>query len=300
MIAFKFVKKHSMSNQDLIVPERSRDIGDFIVGRLLPFRKKRMVGPFIFIDHMGPTEMGDGKFMDVDQHPHIGLATLTYLLSGEIEHADSIGTQQIIRPGSVNWMVAGAGVSHTERTPAHLRKQEKFVMHGYQIWVALPKEFEKVAPSFHHFSTDELPHWRESGLSFRLVAGEAFGKKSPVPVHSPLFMLEIISEEATEIDLSGQLQGEIGICVVKGAIKACENRVEAGNLLVSKEENVCKLGIEAHSHLLFFGGEAFPEGRSIYWNFVASDPDDIERAKENWKAWEWPKVPGDESYVPLP
>tara|TARA_R110001592_G_scaffold243783_1_gene505006 strand:+ start:249761 stop:250636 length:876 start_codon:yes stop_codon:yes gene_type:complete len=289
-----------MSTNDLVIPERSRDIGDFIVGRLLPFRKKRMVGPFIFIDHMGPTQMGKGKFMDVDQHPHIGLATLTYLLSGEVEHADSIGTKQLIRPGSVNWMVAGSGVSHTERTPLALREADSYLMHGYQIWVALPKEFEKVAPSFHHFSADELPNWQEEDLDFRLIAGEAFGKKSPLPVHSPLFMLELKSVSAGEIDLSGKLKGEIGICVVKGAIQACKNRVEAGNLLVSKEEDVCKLSLEADSHIIFFGGEALPEKRHIYWNFVASEAENIEEAKEKWEAWDWPKVPNDETYVPLP
>ncbi len=289
-----------MSNNDLIIPERSRDIGDFIVGRLLPFRKKRMVGPFIFIDHMGPTEMGNGKFMDVDQHPHIGLATLTYLLSGEIVHADSLGTKQVIRPGSVNWMVAGSGVSHTERTPVALRSADPYVMHGYQIWVALPKAVENVTPSFHHFAADELPHWQEGGLDFRLIAGEAFGKKSPVPVHSPLFMVELKSAQASEIDLSDKLKGEIGICIVEGAIHACGNRIEAGNLLVAKEEDVCKLSLEAGSHLLFFGGEALPEKRHIYWNFVASDPETIEEAKEKWQAWDWPRVPEDDTYVPLP
>lgn len=289
-----------MSNKDLIIPERSRDIGDFIVGRLLPFRKKRMVGPFIFIDHMGPTQMGNGKYMDVDQHPHIGLATLTYLLSGEIVHADSLGTSQVIRPGYVNWMVAGSGVSHTERTPVPLRTAEPYLMHGYQIWVALPKEVEKVAPSFHHFAAEELPHWQEGDLDFRIIAGEAFGKKSPVPVHSPLFMVELKSASATEVDLSNKLKGEIGICVVEGAINACGNRVEAGNLLVAKEEDVCKLKLEVGSHLLFFGGKALPEKRHIYWNFVASEAETIEEAKRNWQAWDWPRVPEDDSYVPLP
>lgn len=290
-----------MSNQDLIIPERSRDIGDFLVGRLLPFRKKRMVGPFIFIDHMGPTELSPGQYMDVDQHPHIGLATLTFLLEGEIEHRDSLGTHQVIRPGSVNWMVAGKGVAHTERTPAAWRQSgEALIMHGYQIWVALPKDQEDLNPSFHHFDAKELPHWTLGENELTLVAGEAFGKKSPVPVHSPLFMVELKTEADNEIDISGQMKGEIGICVVKGAVYACDQKVEAGNLLVAKEEDACKLGIEAGSHLLFFGGEAFPEGRHIYWNFVSSDAEKIEKAKEQWKNWDWPKVEDDDTYVPLP
>lgn len=289
-----------MSNTDLIIPERSRDIGDFLVGRLLPFRKKRMVGPFIFIDHMGPTELGPEKYMDVDQHPHIGLATLTFLLEGEVEHKDSLGTQQVIRPGSVNWMVAGDGVSHTERSPQALRNGNTFTVHGYQIWVALPKEHEHGPASFHHFDANDLPQWQDGPNSWKLVAGEAFGKKSPVPVHSPLFMLELKSSESNTIDLSGKFKGEIGICVVEGAVLACDQRVKAGHLLVSKEDDACALMVEEGSHILFFGGEPLPEERFIYWNFVASSKDRIEKAKEKWKNWDWPKVEGDDSYVPLP
>jgi len=288
-----------MSNTDLIIPERSRDIGDFLVGRLLPFRKKRMVGPFIFIDHMGPTVLGPGQYMDVDQHPHIGLATLTFLLEGEIEHRDSIGTRQVIRPGSVNWMVAGKGVSHTERTPAELRMGDEHTVHGYQIWVALPQEFEEIEPSFHHFTQSELPNWNQNG-QWTLVAGEAFGRKSPVPVHSHLFMVEFKADHQSQVDLAGQFKGEIGICVVKGKVHACEHEVEAGNLLVSKEDDACRLEVEAGSHILFFGGEAFPEGRNIYWNFVSSREERINQAKQDWKDWNWPKVEGDDTYVPLP
>src|SRR5210317_1805402 len=139
-----------MSHSGMVIPERSRDIGDFLVGRLLPFRKKRMIGPFIFIDHMGPTRLGPEKYMDIGQHPHIGLSTLTYLFEGELEHRDGLGTRQRIRPGSVNWMTAGKGITHTERTPADLRQGNSFTMHGYQIWVALPKEKEEIPPEFFH------------------------------------------------------------------------------------------------------------------------------------------------------
>ena len=180
-----------MSNIGMIIEERSRDIGDFLVGRLLPFRKKRMIGPFIFIDHMGPTRLGPKKYMDVDQHPHIGLSTLTFMLEGELMHEDSLGTQQLIRPGSVNWMTAGKGVSHTERTPEHLRNGKTFTAHGYQIWVALPKHLEDMEPEFHHIEATDLPKWKEGDAEFTLVAGEGYGRRSPVPVHSPLFMVEI-------------------------------------------------------------------------------------------------------------
>lgn len=289
-----------MSNTDLIIEERSRDIGDFFVGRLIPFRKKRMVGPFIFIDHMGPTEMGPDRYMDVDQHPHIGLSTLTYLMEGEIIHADSIGTVQRITPGSVNWMVAGKGVTHTERTPHEMRDGRKIRMHGYQIWVALPQELEDTEPSFHHIEAQALPRWEEDGAQFTLVAGKGYGRVSPVPVHSELFMVDVKTTQDFELDVTGQLTGEIGIAIVEGEIRACGNSIGKGNMLVSKVENSCRIHIKAGSHLLLFGGEPFSEQRYIHWNFVSSSKEKLEQAKEDWKAHAFPQVPHDDTYVPLP
>ncbi len=289
-----------MSNTDLIIEERSRDIGGFLVGRLIPFRKKRMVGPFIFIDHMGPSEIGDGKYLDVDQHPHIGLSTLTYLLSGQIMHKDSLGTNQLIAPGSVNWMTAGKGVTHTERTPLEMRDGKKHLMHGYQIWVALPKELEQIEPSFVHIPATDLPKWEDQGALFTLVAGKGFDRESPVPVYSPLFMVEIKTTSSYELDIVHSLKGEIGICIVDGAINACGQMVEKGNMLVSKIADQCKLQIEPNSHLILFGGEALPEKRFIYWNFVASEKGVLEEAKSKWEAKEFPDVPNDDSYVVMP
>ncbi len=289
-----------MSNIGLIIEERSRDIGDFIVGRLIPFRKKRMIGPFIFIDHMGPTVLGPKHYMDVDQHPHIGLATLTFMLEGELVHEDSLGTHQVITPGSVNWMVAGKGVSHTERTPNHLRNGKQFRAHGYQIWVALPKHLEDMAPSFHHVEEEKLPQWIDGSTQFKLVAGEGYGHNSPVPVHSPLFMIEITTKDEYLLDTKGQLKGEIGICIVSGSIYACEEEISAGNILVSKVEDICKIKVNANTHLLLFGGESFPEERHIYWNFVSTDKKAIEHAKEHWKNRTFPMMDNDQSYVPLP
>ncbi|MEN8816154.1 MAG: pirin family protein [Nonlabens sp.] len=290
-----------MSNTDLIIEERSRDIGDFLVGRLIPFRKKRMVGPFIFIDHMGPTTLGPEKYMDVDQHPHIGLSTLTYLLQGQITHQDSMGTNQVIEPGSVNWMVAGKGCSHTERTPEHLRDAKSvFTMHGYQIWVALPKELEDIEPEFHHIAGSELPTWQEKGASFTLVAGKGYGHKSPVPVHSELFMVDIKTTEDYRLDIAGNLSGEIGVTIVSGSVNACGDMIKKGNMLVSKTEDVCNITIYAGSHVLLFGGEPFPEERHIYWNFVSHSKEKIEAAKQAWKEKSFPIMDGDDSYVPLP
>lgn len=290
-----------MSNTDLIISERSRDIGDFLVGRLLPFREKRMVGPFIFVDHMGPSLIGPGNYMDIGQHPHIGLSTLTYLFEGEIEHRDTTGAQQIIKAGSVNWMTAGKWVIHTERTPQPFRESGLTEQtHGFQIWVALPKEEEDREPSFHHIDADQFPNWEENGVSYRLIAGSAFGRKNSVPVFSPLFLVEIHASIEAEIDLKGQFEGEIGICVVSGSIKACEHNVEAGNLLVSKEENACSFKVNADTHLLVFGGVPFEEERFIKWNFVSHDPKKIEAAEAKWKAKSFNPLSADNSYIPMP
>lgn len=289
-----------MSNTDLIIAERSRDIGDFLVGRLIPFRKKRMVGPFIFIDHMGPSEIGPENYLSIDQHPHIGLSTLTYLFEGEIHHQDSIGSDQIIKPGSVNWMTAGKGVTHTERTPAHLKDGSTFTMHGYQIWVALPKEKENISPTFHHLDEAQIPTWNDAGASFKLIAGKGFGRQSPLPVHSELFMIEIKTSEKYELVIQDQLEGEIGFCIVEGSIQACDNQVTKGNMLVSKTENACSVTIEKGSCILLFGGAPFPEERYIFWNFVSSSKEILENAKANWVDKSFPMVPNDNSYIPLP
>jgi len=289
-----------MSNIGLIIEERSRDIGDFLVGRLIPFRKKRMIGPFIFIDHMGPTALGPSKYMDVDQHPHMGLSTLTFMLEGEIVHEDSLGTHQRIRPGSVNWMTAGKGVTHTERTPKDLRNGNVFTAHGYQIWVALPKELEDMDPEFHHIDSQDLPKWEDGNTKFTLVAGKGYGKQSPVPVHSELFMVEIQNREPYTLNVNGNLKGEIGICIVSGGIEACGETVDEGNILVSKVEDTCNISLKPNTHLLLFGGEPFPEERYIYWNFVSSDQTKLEWAKTAWANKTFPMMENDNTYVSLP
>lgn len=289
-----------MSTTGLIIEERSRDIGDFLVGRLIPFRKKRMIGPFIFIDHMGPTVLGPEKYMDVDQHPHIGLSTLTFMLEGEIVHEDSLGTQQLIKPGSVNWMVAGKGVSHTERTPKNLRNKNSFTAHGYQIWVALPKTLEDCEPEFHHFDASALPTWKDGEATFKLVAGKGYGKESPVPVHSELFMIEIKTKGPYALKTKEHLKGEIGICIVEGGIEACGVAVEKGNIVVSKVEDTCNTLLKSNSHVLLFGGVPFEEERHIYWNFVSSSREKIEKAKTDWENKTFPLMKEDTSYIPLP
>ena len=290
----------SISEDHIVIEERSRDIGNFMVGRLLPFRKKRSVGPFVFVDHMGPSEVGPEKYMDVDQHPHIGLSTLTYLFEGEIMHHDSIGSVKRITPGSVNWMTSGPGIVHTERTPEELRNGQTHVVHGYQMWVALPKELEEIAPSFHHIPADEIPNWNTEAFKFSLVAGEGYGKQSPVPVHSPLFLLDVVATKSDRLKIAGELKGEIGISVVKGHVKLDGESLSEGNLLISKTEDLCELEVEEGSHLLVFGGEALPEPRFIDWNFVSSDKAKIKAARLAWREKAFHMIPGDDTYVPLP
>lgn len=291
-----------MSKLDLIIEERSRDIGDFMVGRLIPFRKKRAVGPFTFIDHMTPMKLGPNHYLDVGQHPHAGLATLTYLFEGQIMHEDSTGAKQLITPDSVNLMIAGKGASHTERTPKHLvETQTQFIQSGYQIWIALPKEKEEMEPEFHNIKVTDLPQWKEETANFKLIAGKGFGKESPVPTLSPLFMVDIQThDQPHQLNIKDQLEGEIGITIVKGAIDACEHIVEEGNMLVSKIENQCSVTIQPHSHLLLFGGEPLPEEHYIYWNFVSSSKEKLKELKQQWNTKNFPMIEGDTSFIPAP
>jgi redox-sensitive bicupin YhaK (pirin superfamily) len=284
----------------MVIPERSRDIGDFLVGRLLPFRRKRMIGPFIFIDHMGPTRLGPEKYMDIGQHPHIGLSTLTYLFEGEVEHRDGLGTRQRIRPGSVNWMTAGMGIAHTERTPEELRQGNTFTLHGYQIWVALPKAKENMAPEFFHADASELPKWQEGGCTYTLVAGAALGYTSPVPVHSELFLLEVKVHKPSTLEFGEKLKGEIGIILVEGGLKACQQNIEKGSILYSKPGDPCRLSVQQGTHLLIFGGMPLPEKRWIDWNFVSSSKERIEAARLAWEEKDFPMMKDEASYVPLP
>jgi redox-sensitive bicupin YhaK (pirin superfamily) len=288
-----------MSNVQLIIEERAANIGNFMVGRLLPFREKRMVGPFAFIDHMGPAHMNDHENIDVGPHPHIGLSTLTFLFEGNIMHKDSLGTSIEITPGQVNWMTAGKGIVHSERTPVHLRGTDK-MLHGLQIWVALPKALEQMEPSFFHAGEDEIPSWTSSGISYKLIAGEVLGKKSPVPVYSPLYFLELKSTTRQTVKLGTDLFGESALYVLSGAIESEGHVYGPRQILVAKDSKLCEFVIQENSAIYIFGGEPFPEERFIYWNFVASDRELIEKAKERWLAQAFVPVPGETGFVPLP
>jgi redox-sensitive bicupin YhaK (pirin superfamily) len=216
-------------------------------------------------------------------------------------HRDSLGTKQRITPGAVNLMTAGSGIVHTERTPEDLRQGQTFNVHGFQIWIALPKEREEMNPEFHHIPASALPNWEDEACSFTLIAGAGFGHESPVPFYSPGFLVEVDAKQDTTLRTAGELSGEIGICVVNGGITACENeQIRAGNMVVSKTRDVCSVEVEAGSKLLLFGGEPLPEERFIDWNFVSSSKDRIKLARADWKAKNFTFIPGDDSYVPLP
>lgn len=289
-----------MANNKLLVNERQTDLGNFTVGRLLPFRKKRQVGPFTFIDHMGPAVLGKGKYMDVDQHPHIGLSTLTYLFDGEIEHRDSTGGHAIIKPGDVGFMTSGKGVTHTERTPQHLRNDQEFKAHGYQIWVAMPTELEEMDPKFEYFQSNELPQWTEGPLTITLAAGNAFGKSAPLQGYSPLFMVDIKTSEETTLDLRDNIEGEVAFVIVKGSITSEEQKVEAGQMLISKTDQECEICMDAGTQILLFGGKPLPEERFLLWNFVSHSKERLEQAKQDWMAKKFPKVEGDDTYISFP
>jgi redox-sensitive bicupin YhaK (pirin superfamily) len=288
-----------MSNISLIIEERAANIGNFMVGRLLPFRQKRAVGPFVFIDHMGPAQLKDYENLDVPSHPHIGLSTLTYLFEGAIMHKDSTGVDMEIKPGAVNWMTAGKGVVHSERTPEYLRTSEKS-LHGLQIWVALPKELEEMEPSFAHIAATDIPHWEQHGVYIKLIAGKAFGRESPVPVHSNLYFIEIKSTKAQTLSIGDYLFGESALYILEGHIKSEGNTYEPKQILIANDSKLCEFEIGENTTVYIFGGSAFPEERFIDWNFVSSSKERLAKAKDDWKYQRFPKVPGETGYVPYP
>lgn len=249
---------------------------------------------------MGPASLGAGKYIDVDQHPHIGLSTLTYLFEGEIEHKDSTGSQQVIGPGDVGFMTSGHGVTHTERTPQNKRDGKPFTMHGYQIWVALPKELEETDPRFNFYPSKDIPNCKQEGLSIKVVAGNAFGQSSPLQGYSPLFMVDVLADKKTVLDLRNQIKGEVAIVIVKGSIEDQGQEIHAGQMLVSKTNEQCEIILEANTQVLLFGGEPLPEERFLSWNFVSHSKERLLQAKDDWKNKRFPKVPEDDTYIPFP
>ncbi|HFE44484.1 MAG TPA: pirin family protein [Nannocystis exedens] len=285
---------------ELIIRGSRRDLGGIALRRLLPAQGRRMIGPFIFFDHVGPSELAPGQGLDVRPHPHIGLVTVTYLFAGSVHHRDSLGMQQVLEPGSLNWMTAGRGIVHSERSSEEFRKSGG-KLHGIQLWIALPSKKEETKPSFRHYAATSIPSVRITGVTIKILAGSAFGVRSPVHVLSPLLYAEATMPKDSRLVLPNDLP-ERAAYVVSGTIR-CGKRgdpVGTGQLLVFGEGDKVDLRSPRGAHIMIIAGE--PVGpRFIEWNLVSSSQERIEEAKDKWQKRLFPTVPGDEDeFIPLP
>lgn len=286
--------------EHVVVPP-VRDLGDgFAVRRALPSVRRRTVGPFVFLDHFGPTVFAAGTGQQIRPHPHIGLSTLSYLFEGEIVHRDSAGNVATIRPGDVNWMTAGSGIVHSERSPAKVVAQGG-TMFGQQIWVALPRALEEMQPGFTHHAEDTLPGLEADGASLTIVAGEAFGLRSPVPVYSDLMYVDVVLRPGARLQLPAE-HVERAIYVVSGEVdvKGQTGAFGKTQFVVFKPGAEIVLQALSCAHLTLLGGEPFPERRHVYWNFVSSSKDRIEQAKDDWRQGRFPNIAGETEFIPLP
>lgn len=282
-----------------VIDARPRDLGGFAVRRLLPSVARRLVGPFIFFDHMGPAELAPGKGLDVRPHPHIGLATVTYLFEGEIVHRDSLGSHQTIRPGDINWMTAGRGIVHSERTGPDLRKAGSKV-EGLQLWVALPRSDEETAPEFHHHPAETLPAVEREGARIRVLAGAAYGQTSPVRTFSPLFYVDVVMPAGCTLVVPREYE-ERAVYVVAGRIECESEHASPGRMLVFAPGADVTLRAESDARVALVGGAPIDGERHVWWNFVSSSKARIEQAKRDWKERRFAKVPGDDDeFIPLP
>lgn len=276
-----------------LIDARPRDLGGFTVGRVLPAPARKLIGPFIFFDHMGPAVFPPGRGIDVRPHPHIGLATVTYLFAGEIVHRDSLGSHQPIRPGDVNWMTAGRGITHSERTGTELR-QSGSRLDGLQLWVALPLSHEETDPEFHHHPARDLPALEVAGTTVRVLAGSAFGETSPVMTFSPLFCADAAIPAGCDLPLPDEHE-ERAAYVVSGTIECGKERAERGRMLVFTPGLRATLRAARDARVALVGGAPIDGERHIFWNFVSSSQARIEQAKRDWREGRFPKVPGDET-----
>jgi redox-sensitive bicupin YhaK (pirin superfamily) len=269
------------------------------VGRVLPAAACRHVGPFVFFDHIGPTDLAPGHGLDVRPHPHIGLATVTYLFEGEIVHRDSLGSHQPIRPGDINWMTAGCGIVHSERTALELRHTGSR-LHGLQLWVALPLAHEETEPEFHHHPAETLPGLEIAGAEVRVLAGSAYGQTSPVKTSAPLFYADVVMPAGSELPLLGE-HTERAAYMIEGSVTCGDVKAEARRMLLFATGAKAMLRATTDARIALLGGAPLDGERHIWWNFVSSSKARIEQAKRDWKEGRFPKVPGDEGEaIPLP
>ena len=285
---------------ELMITEKPRALVEgFTVGRVLPAVTRRHVGPIVFFDHMGPAEIAPGHALDVPPHPHIGLSTVTYLFEGEIEHRDSLGMLQTIRPGDINWMTAGRGIAHSERTPEHVKKAGGR-LHGIQLWVALPKEHEETEPSFHHHKASSLPTLELNGVILRVLIGTAYGRTSPVATHSSMFYCEAAAVAGADLELP-EGYPERAVYVVEGQASSGGETIAKGTLAVFAEGSKAVVHAETACHLMLVGGAPLAEPRYMWWNFVSSSKERLEQAANDWREGRFTRVVGDEiELVPAP
>ncbi len=305
MITAPAARKLTDMTVSIIIEPRTRDLGGFTVGRVLPYAKRRQVGPFIFFDEMGPAEFKPGTGIDVRPHPHIGLATVTYLFDGELRHRDNLGFDQVIRPGDVNWMIAGRGIVHSERTDDAPRENGQ-TMHGIQSWFALPEEDEETAPEFHHHPKASLPVIERPGLKMRLIAGSAFGETSPAKCFSPMFYLGAEADADAAIPLPEDYE-ERAVYILSGAVSIDGARHDKGRMIVFDPGAAPQITALENSRLMLLGGAPMSK-RHIWWNLVSSRPERIEQAKADWTSSAMQNfegttftLPPDETeHIPLP
>lgn len=288
----------SCDSLELVIVPRARDLGGFEVRRALPHGKRQMVGPFIFFDQMGPVQFVAGQGMDVRPHPHIGLATVTYLFDGRVMHRDSEGNTLEIEPGAMNLMTAGRGIAHSERTPGETRA-DGGRMYGIQSWIALPEAHEETDPSFQHFDVSVLPTVEDSGVKARIIAGSAFGRTSPVGMLSDWLYAEVLLEAGASVPLDPDHE-ERAVYVVEGTVDVAGERFEGPRLLIFRPGDRIKVTAVGSARVMLLGGTAMEGPRYIWWNFVSSRKERIEQAKEDWKSGRFKPVPDETEFIPLP
>lgn len=282
-----------------IIAPRVHDIGGLEVRRAVPSIQARSVGPFVFVDQMGPAVMGAGAGIDVRPHPHIGLATVTFLWSGAIGHRDTLGSDQVIRPGDVNWMTAGRGIAHSERTPP-VEREHDHPIHGMQTWVALPKEFEETDPGFFHHSAATLPQQRRNGAWLRIIAGTAYGEESPVKVFADTLNVAIDLEPGAELDLDAGHR-ERALYILEGDAQLDGVDLPAQHLVIPEKNARGRLRAKTPLKAMLLGGEPLDAPRHLWWNFVSSSRERIEQAKHDWESGRFGTIPGDDKeFIPLP
>ena len=282
---------------ELLIEPRITDLGEFSVRRALPDQRRQRIGPFVFFDHMGPADFPPGSGVNVRAHPHIGLATITYLFAGEILHRDSLGCVQPIRPGEVNWMTAGKGIVHSEKVTEEILAAGQH-LHGIQTWVGLPIESEEIEPRFEHYAAEEIPALQQDGIEIRVVVGSAYGVTSPVRTESDTLYVELKVDTGASIVLPDA--EELGFYVIDGSVEVREQTVGAGIMAVVQRGATTTLTAATPAHVMLCGGATLAGERIVWWNFVSSSPDRLERAKRDWREGRFAAVPGETEFIPLP